>query len=569
MVSRPTARLSLLLAALVATAHAQIAGTPALGKRGMVASSSPAATQVGVEVLKAGGNAADAAVAVGFALAVTLPEAGNLGGGGFAVIRLNGGVEIALDFRETAPAAADPEQYKDESGKVVPKRSLVGGLAVGVPGSVAGLCEIAARYGTWPLAKLIAPAAKLAREGFILTQDLRLLLDSKDARELLTSFPETKRIFVNGAARLDATTPFVQPELARTLDLIAAGGPDAFYRGEIAEKVVAEVRRTGGVMTLEDLASYRTKDRRPLTGSYRDVQIVTMPPPSSGGVAMLEALGILEEFPVRDLKFGSEAGTHILAETLRRVFKDRATWMGDPDFSWIPTRALVSKPYVKRVAKQIAEDATPSDAIEMPDPRPERAETTHYSVVDERGNAVAITTTLNGAFGSGVTVTGAGFLLNNEIDDFAIAAGQPNTYGLIQGEKNLVGPRKRPLSSMTPTIVTRNDSVILVAGSPGGPTIISTVLQVVLNVVDHQMTVSQAVAAPRIHHQWMPDRLDVEPFGLSPDVLEGLRERGHRINVRGRPGAPSFQGDAQVIGRFGERWAGASDPRRGGLALGW
>ena len=298
-----------------------------------------------------------------------------------------------------------------------------------------------------------------------------------------------------------------------------------------------------------------------------------MPPPSSGGVALLEALGVLEEFPIRDLKFGSEAATHILVETLRRVFKDRSVWMGDPDFSFIPVRALVSRTYAKLVARQIRDDATPSDTIELPDPisqmRREKEETTHFSVVDARGNAVALTTTLNGSFGSGVTVTGAGFLLNNEIDDFTIAPGVPNVYGLIQGERNLVGAGKRPLSSMTPTIVVRDEALLLVAGSPGGPTIISTVLQIIVNVVDHQMTVSQAVAAPRIHHQWIPDRLDVEPHGLAPDVIEGLRERGHTISVRGSPGRPAFQGDAQVIGRLGSDWAGAADPRHGGLALGY
>jgi gamma-glutamyltranspeptidase / glutathione hydrolase len=561
---------ALALLFLGAAASAQIAGPPVLGRNGMVASSSPAATRVGVEILKAGGNAVDAAVAVGFALAVTLPEAGNLGGGGFAVLRLAGGTEVALDFRETAPAAAGPHLYLGANGKPDPKRSVVGGLAVGVPGSVAGLCLMARRWGRLPLADLVAPAIRLARDGFVLPQEIRLDLARKETRDLLGAFPESKRIFLDGSAGLGPDAPFRQPELAKTLEQIAAGGPDAFYRGETADLIVAEVRKTGGVMTREDLAAYQVKDRAPLVGKYREATIITMPPPSSGGVALLEGLGVLESFGMRDLGYGSEQGTHVLAECLRRVFKDRATWLGDPDFSFVPARALVSAPYTKLLARQISDDATPSDAVELPPPpRPERAETTHFSVVDGRGNAVALTTTLNGSFGSGVTVTGAGFLLNNEIDDFAVAPGQPNMYGLIQSERNLVGPGKRPLSSMTPTIVERNGQVILVVGSPGGPTIISTVLQIVVNVLDHQMTVSQAVAAPRIHHQWMPDKLDAEPFGLSPDVLEGLRDRGHRVAVRGSAGNPSFQGDAQVIGRMGSLWAGASDPRHGGLALGY
>jgi gamma-glutamyltranspeptidase/glutathione hydrolase len=323
-------------------------------------------------------------------------------------------------------------------------------------------------------------------------------------------------------------------------------------------------------MTAEDLAGYRVRERRPLVGSYRGCTIITMPPPSSGGVALLEALGMLAHFPVRDLGFGSEQGTHIMAECLRRAFRDRARWLADPDFAWVPARSLVSGRYCRRLARQIGNDATPSDPLELPDPLGvEKAETTHLSVVDGRGSAVALTTTLNGSYGCGVTVTGAGFLLNNEMDDFAVAPGTPNVYGLLQGEQNRIEPGKRPLSSMTPTIVERGGRVILVAGSPGGPTIVSTVLQVLVNVIDHRMTVTQAVAAPRIHHQWMPDRLQVEPFGLAPEVLEGLRDRGHRVAVRGSAGRPSYQGDAQVVGWSDDAWAGASDPRRGGLALGY
>jgi gamma-glutamyltranspeptidase/glutathione hydrolase len=534
----------------------------------MVVSASPAATRVGVDVLKAGGNAVDAAVAVAFALAVTLPEAGNLGGGGFALMRLAGGTDVALDFRETAPKAASPGLYLDADSKPASRRSVVGGLAVGVPGSVAGLLEMACRYGTWPAAKLIAPAIVLAREGFPLPQGLRSSLESRETRELLGAFEDSRRIFLDGTAGLEAGALFRQPELAHTLELVAEGGADAFYRGPIAERIVAEVAKAGGVLSLEDLAAYRVKDRRPLVGRYRGTTIITMPPPSSGGVALLEALGVLEQFGVRDLKFGSEEGTHVLAECMRRVFKDRATWLGDPDFAFVPARSLVSGRYVRRLAAQIGDDATPSGAVDLPDPlRAEKGETTHFSVVDARGSAVALTTTLNGGFGSGVSA--AGFLLNNEMDDFALAPGVPNMYGLVQSDRNRIEPGKRPLSSMTPTVVERDGSVLLVVGSPGGPTIITTVLQIIVNVVDHQMTVSQAVAAPRIHHQWIPDRLDVEPFGLAPDVIEGLRERGHRILVRGRPGSPSFQGDAQVIGRFAGQWAGAADPRHGGLALGW
>ena len=542
---------------------AQIAGHPVESSRGMVVSAEERATRAGARVLSEGGNAVDAAVAVGFVLSVTLPAAGNLGGGGFMIIHRPGGGETALDFRECAPAAASRNMFLDAGGKVVPERSRRGLLAVAVPGTVAGLLHAHAKYGKLPRARVLAPALRLAREGFVVSQSLSRSLEA--ARGLLAGHPESRRIFLGGGEGLEPGAILRQPELAATLERIAREGRAGFYEGATADLILAEMERGGGLVTAADLRDYRVKERRPLRGSYRGHEIVSMPPPSSGGVALIEMLNLLETWPISRLGPGSERTLHLMAECMRLAFRDRARFMGDPDFTSLPTEKLVSRKYALSLRRLIGESASVSRALpEVSLPAREREETTHFSVMDAAGGAVACTYTLNGSYGSGVTVTGAGFLLNNEMDDFAAAPGHPNMYGLLQGEANAVGPRKRPLSSMTPTLVMRGGKVVMVIGSPGGPTIINTVLQCVMNVLDHRMTIAQAVAAPRIHHQWMPDRIDHERFGINPDVMRGLRSRGHELRLRGPIG------DAHGIFHDPSRglFQGAADPRHGGVALG-
>jgi len=556
---------SLLAAALVllaaSSAPAQIAGRPVSGTRGVVASPEPEAARVGIAIMGAGGNAVDAAVAMGFALAVTLPSAGNLGGGGFMVIHLPDGREVAVDFREMAPGAATRDMYLDDSGKVVAARSTVGHLAAGVPGSVAGLCHIQARYGKLPLREVVAPAIRLARDGFPVSRWLARSL--QNARRKLGWFKESKRVFLNGGAGWKEGDRFKQPELAKTLEAIASRGRAGFYDGPVAEAIVAEMARHGGIMTRKDLLGYEVKERAPIRGTYRGHEIVSMPPPSSGGTALVQMLNLLEPHPIGKWGPGAEKTLHYTVETMRVAFKDRASYMGDPDFTKVPHVAMASKAYADRLRERIAEVARPS--VGMPPQDPESEQTTHYSTMDAGGCAVACTTTLNGGYGCGVTVPNAGFLLNNEMDDFASAPGVPNMYGLIQGEANAVGARKRPLSSMTPTLVKKDGRVIMAIGSPGGPTIINTVLQCIMNVVDHGMDIAQAIAAPRIHHQWLPDQIRWEPYGINSDVLRGLKKRGHVFRKN-----PGRMGDAHGIlvdPRTG-RMTAASDPRNGGMSLG-
>ncbi len=554
---------------LMGAGFGQIAGPPAVGAS-MVVSSSPAATEAGLEVLRAGGNAVDAAVATFFALAVTYPSAGNIGGGGFVVLRTADGKEVALDFREAAPVGATEDRYHEKDGTFVPDRSRVGGLAAAVPGSVAGMHRLLSGFGTWSFDKALAPAIRLARDGFVLPEATRRSLLSPLSRQLFAAFPASKAQFTESLAACDPRAPWAQPDLAKTLALLAKDGPDAFYKGPIADLIVAEMGRTGGAITKEDLAAYAPKERTPLVGTYRGHRVVTMPPPSSGGIAMLQMLALLERRDVAALGFGGDAYAHLLAEVMKRAFYDRARWLGDPDFVKVPTAGLLAKEHLDAMDATITSKTVPAKSLGWADPPgAEKFETTHFAVVDRRGNAVACTTTLNGGYGSGVTVTGAGFLLNNEMDDFAVSPGKPNMFGLIQGRANRIQPGKRPLSSMTPTIVVKDDKTLAVAGSPGGPTIINTVLQMVVNVVDHEMTATQAVAAPRLHHQWMPDELLVEPFGLSPDVVKALEGRGHKVVFRGKPGRPQYQGDGHLILRAGDVWHGAADPRHEGRAAGW
>jgi gamma-glutamyltranspeptidase / glutathione hydrolase len=533
---------------------------PVRARRSMVASASGPASDVGAEVMRGGGNAVDAAVAVGLALAVTFPSAGNLGGGGFMVLRMADGRATAIDFREMAPARASRDMYVGPDGKLIPEASLVGYRAPGVPGTVAGLSLALERYGTRKWADVVAPARKLAQEGFVVTHAVS---QSLRRAEVLSRFPESRRIFQRDGRPFEEGERFKQPDLAATLLRIQQRGPREFYEGKTADLLAADMQANGGLITREDLRAYRAVERKPVRGTYRGHELITMPPPSSGGIALLEMLNILEHVDtaaLRGLGYNSSARYHLLIETMRRAFADRAEFLGDPDFVKVPVTGLTSKAYAAGLFRAIDRSrATPSTAVKHGEPAPhESPETTHYSVVDEAGNAVAVTYTLNTSYGSGVTVRGAGFLLNNEMDDFAAKPGEPNVFGLIQGERNAIAPRKRPLSSMTPTLVLKDGKLLFAIGSPGGPTIINTVLQVVSNVVDHQMNLMQAIAAPRIHHQWLPDVVRHEPLGLSRDVLEALRARGHRLTDQ-----PSYIGDAQGVmiePGTGTR-LGASDPR--------
>ncbi len=540
---------------------------PVRARHGMVVSTSPEATRVGLEILQAGGNAVDAAVAVGFALAVVHPQAGNIGGGGFMVIHgADSGEETTIDYSETAPAGAGRDMYLDENGEVVEGRSTIGHLAAGVPGSVAGMHLAWERYGKLPWARLVEPAVRLAEEGFEVSYVFSRSLQSRE--KLLSRFAETKRVFLKGGEFWQEGELFRQPELAWSLKLIAKDGPDAFYKGPIAAKIVESMQAGGGLITAEDLARYRVRERAPVRGTYRGYEIVSMGPPSSGGIILVEMLNMMERFPLGNLGVDSSESLHLKVEVMRRAFADRAQFLGDPDFSEIPGEGLVSKSYARDWVASIEPNwASLSRQVSHGDPLPyESPDTTHYSVVDAEGNAVATTTTINGSYGSGVTVEGAGFLLNNEMDDFSSKPGVPNAYGLIQGEANAVGPGKRPLSAMTPTLVFKDGKLYMVLGSPGGPTIINTVFQIILNVIDFGMDIQEAVDAPRIHHQWLPDYLIAEQDALVRDVEIALLRKGHRVETR------QSIGDAHCIlidPETGIR-LGAPDPRRGeSLAAGY
>src|SRR5467141_1312347 len=500
---------------------------PVTAPHAMVVSAHPLATQAGVDILKQGGNAIDAVVAVAFALEVVLPEAGNIGGGGFIVHRTAAGEVSALDYREAAPSGAARDMYLDSARNVTDK-SLVGHLASGVPGSVAGLDEAWKRYGSLPWATLLAPAIHLA-QGHV--------LDSARSRDigyeaaLLAKFPASRAQFLVHDSAPPPGTMFRQPDLARTLQLISDSGPDVFYRGQIADLIVAEMQRGGGLITKEDLGRYRAKWRSPVQLTYRGYNIYSMPPPSSGGVTMGEILNIMEGYDTLPA-FGTAAYVHLLTEAMRRAFMDRNHWLGDPDFVKMPLERLLSKSYAAELRGQI----DPRHATPTPPQAASGGEgmhTTHYSIVDTAGNAASVTTTLNGGFGSAVTVTGAGFLLNDEMDDFSAAPGKPNMYGLVQGEANAIAPGKRMLSAMTPSIVLgRNGQLLMVVGTPGGPTIITTVAQVILDVLDQGMTLADAVAAPRIHHQALPDVIRYERGGLSDATVTTLRGMGHHVEMR-------------------------------------
>ncbi len=477
------------------------------------------------------------------------------------VIRMADGRSTAIDYRETAPARAARTMYLDKAGKVIPNLSLVGHRAVGVPGTVAGLELAQKRYGKLKWHDIVEPARRLAESGFIVTHGMA---NSLRREKSLSQFPESRRIFQKNGYYYKEGEIFKQPDLASTLKRIQVQGPREFYEGQTAKLLVREMADHGGLITMRDLQNYRPVERKPLRGVYRGYEVITMPPPSSGGIVLLEMLNILEHYNLTESGYNSSRTNHLLIEAMRLAFADRSEYMGDPDFVKIPTQGLIDKIYAHGLSKKInLQQAAPVGTIKHGNLLvPESYQTTHFSIVDGAGNAVSNTYTLNTGFGSGVTVKGAGLLLNNEMDDFTSKPGVPNVFGLIQGEKNAIAPRKRPLSSMTPTIIVKNNKLFLVIGSPGGPTIINTVLQVILNIIDHRMNLAQAIAAPRLHHQWLPDRINAESYALPKDVMNALKSMGHAFSAdSGIPGV--YWGDAEGVeiemGSGGR--LGASDPR--------
>jgi gamma-glutamyltranspeptidase / glutathione hydrolase len=534
---------------------------PVRARHAMVATPEELATQIGVRILKSGGNAVDAAIAVGFALAVTHPQAGNLGGGGFLLARFADGRTTFLDFRERAPGKASRHMYLDAAGNAT-KDSLKGYRAPGVPGTVRGFELASKKYGRKPWNELVAPSIELASKGFPLSYGVARSL--KANRRQLESFPESRRIFLNDGKLFQPGDAFVQPELAATLARIARLGARDFYEGETARRLAEDMAANGGLITLADLKDYSAVERKPLSGEYRGYRIWTAPPPSSGGVGILQMLGMLEDSGYEKAGAGSAAQIHYMAEVMRRFYADRSRYLGDPDFVKVPVAGLLNKEYIhSRRASIDPERATPSTELGSGNVAPsESTQTTHYSIVDQEGNAVAVTYTLNGSYGSGVTPKGLGFVLNNEMDDFAAKPGAPNGFDLVQGEANAIQPGKRPLSSMTPTIVERAGKPYLVAGSPGGPRIITTVLEVLINVLDFGMNVRDAVERPRFHHQWMPDKLYMEP-GFSPDTIAILKARGYDVEDEFSIGEV-----AAILCEDG--WLqGAADPRIEGAAEGY
>ncbi len=515
---------------------------PVRAKQGMVASVDATATQVGVDILKEGGNAVDAAVAVGYALAVTHPQAGNLGGGGFMLIRSKNGNTTAIDFREMAPAKATRDMFLDDQGNPDSKKSLTSHLASGTPGTVAGFSLALDKYGTMPLNKVVQPAFKLARDGFIVNDALADNLKTYGS-EVLPNHENSKAIFWKEGEPLKKGDTLVQANLAKSLEMIAENGPDEFYKGTIAEQIAQEMQKNGGLITKEDLAAYKAVERTPISGDYRGYQVYSMPPPSSGGIHIVQILNILENFDMKKYGFGSADAMQIMAEAEKYAYADRSEYLGDPDFVKVPWQALTNK-------------AKPSSEIRPGKLAPyESNQTTHYSVVDKDGNAVAVTYTLNTTFGTGIVAGESGILLNNQMDDFSAKPGVPNVYGLVGGDANAVGPNKRPLSSMSPTIVVKDGKTWLVTGSPGGSRIITTVLQMVVNSIDYGLNVAEATNAPRFHHQWLPDELRVEK-GFSPDTLKLLEAKGQKVALKEAMGSTQ----SIMVGPDGELY-GASDPR--------
>ena len=531
---------------------------PVIDNQGMVVSQRKIASEVGAQILKEGGNAVDAAVATGLALAVVLPRAGNLGGGGFMIIHLKEeDRNIAIDYREKAPSGAFRDLFLDENGNYDKKKAQFSLLSAGVPGSVAGFHHALMNYGTLSWEEVLKPAIRLAEEGFEIPHDLANTLASKRYRARLSSNEAAAKVFYKEDKSLyKAGEILVQNDLANTLRQLSEFGPDAFYKGEIAKLIVKEMERNGGLITLEDLSNYKIAERKPLNGQYKDYKIVSMPPSSSGGTHLIQMLNMLEEFPIKEMGFGSAESIHILAEVMKRAYADRSKYLGDTDFYKVPS-SLTSKDYAKSLNAFISKGKiTPSDEISAGNPFPyESPDTTHFSVMDSFGNAVSNTYTLNFSYGSGMMIPGTGMLINNEMDDFSSKPGTPNGYGLLGSEANAIEGNKRPLSSMTPTIIFKNDEPYMVFGSPGGSRIITTVLQVALNVMDHDMNIAQAVHSPRIHHQWLPEILMIES-GFGPDTERLLTEKGYKLYPS------STMGSVQAIMKEGDYFYGSADPRR-------
>ncbi len=538
-------------------------------QNGMVVSGSTLASKIGIQILEQNGNAVDAAVATAFALAVTYPYAGNIGGGGFMVIHLHNGKNTTIDFREKAPLKATRNMYLDKEGNYIPSLSQEGTTAVGVPGSVAGMIYALKKYGTMSLVQVISPAINLAENGWV--------LDSSSAESFQKFLPQFKKyqssfnLFTKNGEPYKVGDLFVQKDLAKTLKLIMDYGVNGFYKGKTAELLIKQIQDLGGIITQTDLDKYLPIEREPIYGNYRGYEIVSMPPPSSGGIILVEMLNVLENFKFEKSDWGTGAYYHKLVETMKYAYADRSVHLGDADFYPVPQKGLLSKKYAKTIFSKIGKISTPSSAIKNGNPKhyKESTETTHFSIYDKSGNAVSVTTTLNSAFGNKIVVAGAGFLLNNEMDDFSSKPGEPNQYGLVGGEGNAIEPQKRMLSSMTPTIVLNNDKPFLIVGSPGGSTIITTVLQVIINCIDFKMGIRQAVDLPRIHHQWLPDTLIYEKHSINKDTAEKLQSMGYKLsdvaNSFGKLGVVEgilIDAETNII-------YGASDPRSSGSAEGY
>ena len=531
---------------------------PEKSANGMVASQNRWSSAVGAEILAAGGNAVDAAVATGFSLAVTLPRAGNIGGGGFMLVHdAKSGEEIAIDFRENAPVRATRDMYLDENGEVDPMRSKFGHLASGVPGTVAGFWHAHRKYGKLPWADVLAPAIRQARDGIRVSYDLAELL-TKNQRRYCQNEATCGYFYKPGGEPYKPNEVLIQADLANTLQLIAEHGADAFYKGEVAELIIAEMERGGGIIDAESLASYQPVARELVRGTYRGYDIAAMPPPSSGGVHIIQMLNMLEQFPVADLGAGSADSIHLLAEVMRLAYADRSQHLADPDYYDVPVEWLTRKSYAQELAATIDMDKAKRSADVAPGvaPKPEGIDTTHYSVIDADGNVALVNYTIIFSFGSGVAVPGAGFMLNNEMDDFVARPGVANAFGLVGGEANAVAGGKRPLSSMSPVMVFKDGELRLASGSPGGAVIITAVLQLIVNVIDHGMNIAEATVAPRIHQQWYPDRIAVET-GISPDTIRLLEAKGHTVVA-----TPNKMGSLQTIAYFEGTFRGASDTRR-------
>lgn len=560
--------LSILLA--VATALSPV-GTPVLSARqpvharhGMVVSRETHATDAGVAILESGGNAIDAAVTVALALGVTHPAAGNIGGGGFMLIRLANGNSTFIDFRERAPASASRNMYMDPATGKATNESLVGYRASGIPGTVRGMELAHSKYGKKPWKELVEPAVKLATEGFPVSYGLAQSLQGKGTVDRLSKFPESKRIFLRDGKLYEMGEIFKQPDLARTLTRIRDNGAKDFYEGETAHLFAADMAAHGGNITLDDLRNYKAIERKPVEGTYKGYGVITSPPPSSGGIGILQMMGMLEGTNYEKAGAGSATALHYEAEVMRRYFADRSEYLGDPDFFKVPMTALLNPKYIASRRESIdPAKATPSESLKPGVLAPyESNETTHYSIVDSEGNAVSVTYTLNAFFGSGVTATGLGFMLNDEMDDFAADPGHANMFGLLQGESNAIAPNKTPLSSMSPTMITKDGKLYMVVGAPGGPTIINQVFETILNVLDFGMNMQQAVDQPRIHHQWMPDSLSVENT-VSPDTIELLKQKGHVVRLT------NSIGDIAAIRVDGQWIEGAADGRTEATARGY